>query len=111
MPTLARDDQLMRAAQLHAEQMARTGRFEHVISGARYPTPESRLEAVGYAFSASAENISWNQPDAAAAMSSWMRSSGHRANILSGTYTQVGAGFARNQAGEPYYVQVFGRPR
>lgn len=110
-PALARESRLMRAAQLHAEQMAAARRMEHVIQGAQYPTPEDRLVAVGYRFTATAENVSWNQPTASAAVEGWMRSAGHRTNMLSGSYTEMGAGYATNSAGQPYYVQVFGRPR
>src|SRR5262245_40847573 len=39
---------LMQAAQIQAEQMARLGRLEHELSGAKYPTPSDRLAAVGY---------------------------------------------------------------
>ena len=79
---LRADSRLMQAAQLHADQMARLGRLEHVLSGAQYPRPEDRLAAAGYQWSAYAENIAMGQSSAAAAMDSWMHSSGHRANIL-----------------------------
>jgi len=111
LPSLRINGQLMEAAQLHAEQMVRLGRLEHVLSGAQYPRPEDRLAAAGYQWSAYAENIAMGQSTAAAAMDSWMHSSGHRANILSSSVTEIGIGFARDSAGRPYYVQVFGRPR
>ena len=111
LPALRAASRLMQAAQLHADQMARLGRLEHVLSGAQYPRPEDRLAAAGYQWSSYAENIAMGQSSAAAAMDSWMRSSGHRANILSTSVTEIGVGFARDSAGRPYYVQVFGRPR
>jgi len=91
--------------------MARLGRLEHVLSGGRYPRPEDRLAAAGYQWSAYAENIAMGQSTPAAAMDSWMHSSGHRANILKTNVTEIGVGFARDSAGRPYYVQVFGRPQ
>lgn len=39
----------------------------------------------------------------------WMRSSGHRANILSRSYRQIGVGAVRAR-GAWWVVQVFGRP-
>ena len=111
LPALRTASRLMEAAQLHADQMARLGRLEHVLSGAQYPRPEDRLAAAGYQWSSYAENIAMGQTSAAAAMESWMRSSGHRANILSTSNTEIGIGFARDSAGRPYYVQVFGRPQ
>jgi uncharacterized protein YkwD len=110
-PALRSSSRLMDAAQLHADQMARLGRLDHVLSGGQYPRPEDRLAAAGYQWSSYAENIAMGQTSAAAVMDSWMRSSGHRANILSTSNTEIGIGFARDSAGRPYYVQVFGRPR
>ena len=111
LPALRASSRLNEAAQLHADQMARLGRLAHDLSGAQYPRPENRLAAAGYQWSAYAENIAMGQSTAAAAMDSWMRSSGHRANILSTSVTEIGVGVARDSAGRPYYVQVFGRPR
>ena len=111
LPALKTSSRLMEAAQLQADQMARLGRLEHVMSGAQYPRPEDRLAAAGYQWSAYAENIAMGQSTAAAAMDSWMHSSGHRANILSTSVTEIGIGIARDSAGRPYYAQVFGRPR
>jgi uncharacterized protein YkwD len=111
LPALRASSRLNEAAQLHADQMARLGRLAHELSGAQYPRPEDRLAAAGYQWSAYAENIAMGQSTAAAAMDSWMHSSGHRANILSTSTTEIGVGYARDSAGRPYYVQVFGRPR
>lgn len=111
LPELRSSSRLTEAAQLHADQMARLGRLEHVLSGAQYPRPEDRLAAASYQWSSYAENIAMGQTSAAAAMDSWMKSSGHRANILSTGNTEIGIGFARDSGGRPYYVQVFGRPR
>jgi uncharacterized protein YkwD len=111
VPALRASSRLMEAAQLHADQMARLNRLEHVLSGSQYPRPEDRLAAAGYQWSSYAENIAMGQSTPAAAMDAWMRSSGHRTNILSTSNTEIGIGFARDSAGRPYYVQVFGRPR
>lgn len=99
------------AARLHAEQMAAYRRLEHNISGARYPTLQSRLEAVRYAYATAGENIAWNQPGADAVMNTWLNSTGHRANILNAEVTEIGVAVARSANGEPYWIQVLGRPR
>lgn len=103
--------QLMQAAQLQADQMARLGRMEHELPGAQYPTPADRLAAVGYRWSTYGENIAMGQSSAAAVLDAWMHSSGHRANILNSAFREIGAGYARDSAGRPYYVQVFATPR
>jgi uncharacterized protein YkwD len=101
----------MEAARIHAEQMAAYRRADHTISGAQYPNMQSRLQAVGYNYSSAAENVAWNQPDARSVVNGWMNSSGHRANILDPQLTEIGAAMARSARGEPYWIQVFGRPR
>ncbi|MEX2154569.1 MAG: CAP domain-containing protein [Gemmatimonadaceae bacterium] len=108
---LATSSRLMEAARLHAEQMATYQRLDHTIPGARYPTMQSRLQAVGYEYANAAENVAWNQSNAQSAVTTWMNSSGHRANILDPNLTEMGAAMARSSRGEPYWIQVFGRPR
>lgn len=100
----------MRAAQLHADQMARTGRLEHELRGARHPRAEDRLRAVKYGWQAWAENIASGQLTAADALKSWMTSKGHRRNILEPSMTEIGVGYARDRAGRTYWVQLFARP-
>jgi uncharacterized protein YkwD len=56
------------------------------------------------------ENVAFGQPSAREVLKSWMRSSGHRRNILEADYTELGTGYAVDRAGRPYFVQVFGRP-
>jgi uncharacterized protein YkwD len=101
---------LMRAAQLQAEQVARTGRLEHVLTGVTYPRPEDRLAAAGYLWQAFAENLAAGDADASHAMAGWMRSRTHRTNVLNSAYTELGTAVAHDAAGRLYYVQVFGRP-
>jgi uncharacterized protein YkwD len=102
---------LMRAAQLHADQMAVLGQMAHVLPGARYPEPQDRLAAVGYGWQAYAENVAYGQTSPASAINAWMNSSGHRANILNPGLTELGTAVATGADGRPYYVQVFGNPR
>jgi uncharacterized protein YkwD len=111
LAALAVSSKLMEAARIQAEQMAAFQRADHVITGAQYPTPESRLAAVGYSYSSVGENVAWNQRDPQSAVDAWMNSAPHRANILDPGYTEMGAAMARSSKGEPYWVQVFGRPR
>lgn len=111
LPSFRTSARLMEAARIHAEQMAAYQRDEHTISGAQYPTMQSRLQAVGYNYTRAAENVAWNQPGAQSVVNTWMNSSGHRANILNSQLTEIGAAMARSARGEPYWIQVFGTPR
>lgn len=111
LPALAVSPSLMRAAQLHANQMAAMGQMAHSLPGARYPEPQDRLAAVGYRWQAYAENVAYGQGNPTSAISSWMGSSGHRANILNPGLTEIGTGVASGSDGRPYWVQVFGDRR
>jgi uncharacterized protein YkwD len=102
---------LMEAAQIQAEQVAAAGRLEHTLPEARFPQLEDRLAAVGYDWQLAGENLAFGQRSAAAAVETWMQSPTHRSNIMSGSFTELGAGFVVDPTGRPYYVQVFGRPR
>ena len=53
------------------------------------------------------ENIAFNQKNADDVMNSWMNSTGHRENILSGDYTTIGVGCFKNN-GRITWVQCFG---
>lgn|SRR6187431_2033166 len=101
---------LMQAAQLHAEQMARAGRPAHVLPNAVYPRAEDRLAAAGYRWQSYGENLALGQPSPAAAVRDWMHSRGHRRNIVSPDFTELGVGYATDRAGRRYYVQLFASP-
>jgi uncharacterized protein YkwD len=101
---------LMRAAQLHAEQMAHAGQMAHVLPDAVYPRAEDRLAGAGYNWQTSGENVALGQRSAAEVVDSWMKSRGHRTNILSPDFIELGVGYAIDRLGRPYYVQVFGTP-
>jgi uncharacterized protein YkwD len=105
------DARLMRAAQLHADQVARARRLEHVLPGTRYPDPKDRLAAVGYVWEAYAENVAFGDSTASRVVANWMRSAGHRANIVNPAYSETGTGYAVDTRGRPYHVQVFARRR
>jgi len=108
---LRRSPELMRAAQIQAEQMASAQKLAHDVPGSRYPTLGSRLKLVGYAAAASGENVAEGYTSGAALLAGWMTSAPHRANILSPRYTETGVGTARSKSGRTYHAQVFGRRR
>ena len=99
------------AAQIQASQMARTGVLEHVVPGTEYPALTNRLTAVQYLMRAAGENIGEGYRSPTAAVAGWMGSSGHRANIMSKNFTEIGTAVAVGPRGGIYWVQVFGRPR
>lgn len=56
---------------------------------------------------ASGENIAKGQANPTSVMSSWMNSSGHKANILNSNFTKIGVGVYYDN-GTYYWVQLFG---
>jgi uncharacterized protein YkwD len=104
------NSRLMRAAQIQAEQMARARTMAHVLPHADYPRPADRLAAAKYRWQTYGENVALGQSTADQVLKEWMRSRGHRMNILKSDFTEMGAGYALDRAGRPYYVQVFAGP-
>lgn len=110
LPALRVNSQLMEAAQLHAEQIARARTLAHDLPHAPLPRLRDRVEHVRYSWGRIAENIASGHRTASDTMAGWMDSPGHRTNILNRAFMDVGTGFARDEHGRRYYVQVFGAP-
>jgi uncharacterized protein YkwD len=111
LSALSRSASLMQAAQIQADQMAALKTMAHVLPGSAYPAIDARLAAVGYQWSAEGENIAEGYANVADVVEGWMTSPGHRANIVSPNYTEMGAAVATSSSGRLYYAEVFGRPR
>lgn len=98
---------LQTAAQRHSDDMAARDFFDHVNpSGVG---PGGRIEAAGYRWSTYGENIARGQDSATAVMAGWMKSPGHKANILNCAFTQLGTGVTLGSDG-PWWTQNFGAP-
>ena len=97
--------QLTAAARTHSAWMAQSGQFSHTgRGGSSFVT---RSKAAGFA-KPSAENIAWGYRSAAQVVDGWMKSPGHRTNILNCKSTTVGLGAVISTNGTPYYTQDFG---
>jgi len=53
------------------------------------------------------ENIAMGQSSSTEVVQDWMNSSGHRANILNGSYTRIGVAAYRAPDGTVYWCQQF----
>jgi uncharacterized YkwD family protein/spore coat assembly protein SafA len=100
--------QVARVARYKSQDMANKGYFSH--TSPTYGSPFKMMESFGVRFSAAGENIAMGQRTPAEVMNGWMNSPGHRANILSGSYTQIGVGLAKNKSGSLYWTQMFIKP-
>jgi uncharacterized protein YkwD len=103
------DAELTRMARLHSEKMARQNFFSHSGPDGQGLRERSRANGI-VGFKALAENLAYNKGFADAASSAvvgWMRSEGHRDNILNAEFTRTGVGMARAADGRIYFTQVF----
>jgi uncharacterized YkwD family protein/spore coat assembly protein SafA len=100
--------QLSRVARYKSADMAAKNYFSH--TSPTYGSPFRMMESFGIKYSSAGENIAYGQKTPEQVMTAWMNSPGHRSNILSPSYSQIGVGYATNKSGTPYWTQMFIRP-
>ena len=99
---LALNSDLNESADSHSSWMIATDTFSH--TGSSGSSPHQRMIDAGYTFAgswSSAENIAWASTRAPAGLqdevellhTNLMNSPGHKANILNGTFREIGIGF------------------
>ncbi len=94
--------ELSRVARYKSQDMLNKGYFSH--TSPTYGTPSQMIKAFGLSFRTAGENIARGYPTPQAVVNGWMNSSGHRANILNASYTQIGVGYV---AQGNYWTQMF----
>ncbi|WP_381792217.1 CAP domain-containing protein [Streptomyces niveus] len=97
--------QLDTAALRHSQDMAAKGYFDHNSPDGK--DPGDRITAAGYQWTTYGENIARGQQTAAQVMEGWMKSPGHRANILNCAFKEIGVG-VHDGTGGPWWTQAFG---
>jgi uncharacterized protein YkwD len=105
---LALSPQLNDAAQGYAQVLASGDCFSHTCG----PVPDFgvRFREAGYTgWSGIAENIAAGYPTPEAVVAGWMSSAGHRQNILTPSFTEMGIGLV-SSSGKfgTYWAQAFG---
>lgn len=108
LPALATNWQLSRVARYKSQDMIDKNYFSH--TSPTYGSPFTMMQSFGLRFSAAAENIAYGQRTPQEVVNAWMNSAGHRANILSKSYTQTGVGAAKKANGTLYWTQMFIHP-
>jgi uncharacterized protein YkwD len=101
---LRTDTHLRTAARGHSKDMRVRHYFQHDTPDGR--TPWDRIKTAGYS-QAGAENIAMGYATAQAVVDGWMKSPGHRANILNCGLKAVGIGVEYGSGG-PWWTQDFG---
>lgn len=94
LPPLKGESSLNNAAETHSNNMASRNFFAHCDFDTG-STPVSRMQAAGYSGNNWGENIAAGYGTPVSVMNGWMNSSGHRDNILSTGYREIGIGYFR----------------
>lgn len=111
--SLALNGTLSQAAQAKAADMAANDYWAHDSpSGA---TPWTFISAAGYAYQTAGENLAYGFTSSSDAITGWMNSPGHRANILKDSFSEVGFGIIdianyRGQGPQTLVVAMYALP-
>lgn len=99
LPPLIKHKELFKYAQEWVEHIAEIDNLKH-----------GNIESImSLGFSMAAENIAFGQQTEQNVMSTWIKSYGHKKNILNKHYDSIGCGFAYSDKGKPYWVVCFGK--
>lgn len=105
LPPLKMNWELQRMARVKSEDMRNRNYFDH--QSPSYGSPFDMMKSFGIHFSYAGENIAAGQQTPESVVDSWMKSPGHRANILKKEYTQIGCGVAVGGQYGYYWTQEF----
>ncbi|MCR4718039.1 MAG: hypothetical protein K5768_00215 [Firmicutes bacterium] len=105
LPALKYSTQLEAVAYSHSKDMAQNNYFSHTnLSG---QSPFDRMRLAGISYRSAAENIAAGQRTPQEVVNAWMNSSGHRANILNSSVTEMGVGIYSGGSYGVYWTQLF----
>ena len=98
------DSELQRVARIKAQDMVSNNYFAH--ESPTYGTPFNMMKNFGISYKTAGENIAGNSSNSGA-VTAWMNSSGHRANILNSSYNYTGLAVVSSPRYGKIYVQMF----
>lgn len=99
---LKADASLSKVAQTKSNDMNAKHYFSH--TSPTYGSPFDMMRDFGVTYRSAGENIAMGQPTAQEVVNAWMNSEGHRKNILSPNYTNIGVGYTKSGN---YWSQMF----
>mgnify|MGYP004518685783 CR=1 FL=1 len=102
---LTLNKELSNVANIKSRDMIEKGYFDH--TSPTYGSPFDMMKKFNISYNTAGENIAMGQKTPSEVMNSWMNSSGHRANILNSTYTELGVGIQKDSNGTIYWTQMF----
>lgn len=102
LPPLNTDVSLSNVAQTKTNDMNAKHYFSH--TSPTYGSPFDMMRDFGVTYTSAGENIAMGQTTAQQVVTAWMNSEGHRKNILSPNFTNIGVGYTSNGN---YWSQMF----
>lgn len=108
MGRLTTNASLTYAAQAHANNQADRDTMTHI--GSDGSNAGTRMQRSGYPVRNWGENVAAGYTDPATLVAAWMASPTHRANIVSGSFTQIGVAVAYAADGTAYWAMALARP-
>ena len=104
LSSLKINSEVQRVARIKAQDMVDNNYFSH--TSPIYGSPFDMLKSFGISYKSAGENIAGNSSNSGA-VTAWMNSSGHKANILNGNYNYTGIGVVKSPKYGYVYVQMF----
>lgn len=98
------DSEVQRVARIKAQDMVNNNYFSH--TSPTYGSPFDMLKSFKISYKSAGENIAGNNSNSAA-VTAWMNSSGHKANILNSSFNYTGIGVVNGSQYGKIYVQMF----
>ena len=104
LSSLKENSELQRVARIKAQDMVNNNYFSH--TSPTYGSPFDMMKSFKISYNTAGENIAGNSSNSDA-VTAWMNSPGHRANILNSTFNQTGIGVVKGSKYGKIYVQMF----
>ena len=98
------DSEVQKVARIKAKDMVNNNYFSH--TSPTYGSPFDMLNSFKVSYKTAGENIAGNSSNSAA-VTAWMNSSGHKANILNSSFNYTGIGVVNGSKYGKIYVQMF----
>ena len=98
------DSEVQNVAKIKAQDMVNNNYFSH--TSPTYGSPFDMLKSFKVSYKTAGENIAGNSSNSAA-VTAWMNSSGHKANILNSGFNYTGIGVVTGSKYGKIYVQMF----
>lgn len=98
------DNEVQKVARIKAQDMVNNNYFSH--NSPTYGSPFDMLNSFKVSYKTAGENIAGNSSNSAA-VTAWMNSPGHKANILNGNFNYTGIGVVNGSKYGKIYVQMF----